>query len=133
MKKQWNSVFNRNSDFNIPYVIMIHASSSSSRCILFLLLLSLLPVVLSSNGWPITVKHSRPYSQEHPSSVLANWHSNTANRLVTAKPANKGELGTSAIQHAKYNQLEFDLTSFHGLNNISDQCLHRPAKVSSQS
>ena len=33
----------------------------------------------------------------------------------------------------KYNQLLFVLSSFHGLNNISDQYLHWPAKVSSQS
>ena len=44
---------------------------------------------------------AQPYFQELLSSVLANWHSETANRLCTAKPANKGELGAKAIQHVK--------------------------------
>ena len=50
---------------------------------------------------------AQPYSQELPSSVLANWQSNTANKLCTAKPANKGELGASAIKHAKVSYREF--------------------------
>ena len=33
----------------------------------------------------------------------------------------------------KYNQLVFPIASFHVLNNISNQHLQRPAKVSSQS
>ena len=43
----------------------------------------------------------QPYSQVLLSSILAKCHSYTANRLCSIKPANKGELGTSAIQHAK--------------------------------
>ena len=35
------------------------------------------------------------------SNVLTKWHSDTANRLCTMKPPNKGDLGASAIQHAK--------------------------------
>ena len=38
-----------------------------------------------------------PYSQELPSFLLANWHTNTANRLCTTKPANKCKLGATAI------------------------------------
>ena len=41
------------------------------------------------------------YYQEHLFPVLADQHSYTANRLFTAKPANKGKLGASAIQSAK--------------------------------
>ena len=40
---------------------------------------------------------AQPYSREFPSSVLANWHSDTTNRLCTAKPTNEGELRVSLI------------------------------------
>ena len=65
--------------------------------------------------------------------ISNNSISNTANNLCTAKPANKVKLGTSAIYSMqKSNHLVVALASFHGLNKISDQYLHGPAKVSRQ-
>ena len=47
--------------------------------------------------------------------------------FCTAKPVSKGKLSED-----KTSQM-FALASFHGLNNISDQYLHRPAKTCSRS
>ena len=57
------------------------------------------------------------YSQEPPSSVLANSNNNVANRLCTAKSVSKGELGTSAIQHAKIKRASC-LLSLHFMDSI---------------
>ena len=38
----------------------------------------------------VVLCQAQPYSEELPSSVLTNWHSNNADRACTAKPANKG-------------------------------------------
>ena len=60
----------------------------------------------------------QPYSQEIPSSELANYHSNTAKRLCTTKPENKEELSTSAIQHARI-QPASSLLVLHFMESIT--------------
>ena len=66
-------------------------------------------------------------------SILPNQHSNMVNRICTAKQANKGKLGTSAVQHPKIQEASCLLSLDSWAQYINDQYLHQPAKVSNQS
>ena len=76
---------------------------------------------------------AQQYSQELPFSTLAYQHSNIANRFFTAKSANKGKLGTTAIQDVKI-KLASSLFSFHFMDSITlgKTVLYQPASISSQ-
>ena len=77
----------------------------------------------------VVLCQAQPYSEELPSSVLTNWHSNNANWACTAKPANKGMwCQFNVAQENKTSQL-FTLASFHGLSNNIDKYLHQSVKI----